>query len=277
MRKRGFTLIELLVVVAIIALLISLLIPALGNAREVARATRCLANLKGDTQGIYHYANDNGGFAVPCEVGRIHPNPQDTTVQLPFAGPEKDGYLYPSFWDAFFSDGILLGQYTTNPSKLSGNQWTTNCWGMTNLRNGWLCPSASAVKAAAPGASVFISYAMYTGDWAMCGASATNPTGWATMWKLDATISPSKFLVFLDNTINSRFHPGYGAVPPLIGNPDPELNGNWSFGVPDSNYNHSLRHLNQSTNLSFQDGHAVRMTNLHDNFAAGAFVINHTK
>jgi prepilin-type N-terminal cleavage/methylation domain-containing protein len=52
----GFTLIELLVVVAIIALLISILLPALGNAREQSRAVKCLANLRSMGQGITTYA-----------------------------------------------------------------------------------------------------------------------------------------------------------------------------------------------------------------------------
>lgn len=57
--RKGFTLIELLVVVAIIALLISILLPSLSQAREQGKKAKCLAHLKGVGQASYSYASDD--------------------------------------------------------------------------------------------------------------------------------------------------------------------------------------------------------------------------
>ncbi len=67
-KHRGFSLIELLVVVAIIAALISVLLPSLGKARSNARMVQCLANLKQMGTGAEMYANEQGNYYPPLWV-----------------------------------------------------------------------------------------------------------------------------------------------------------------------------------------------------------------
>ena len=63
----AFTLVELLVVIGVIALLIALLMPALGKARESARRVNCMSNLRQLATAWLAYAQANKGQLVPAE------------------------------------------------------------------------------------------------------------------------------------------------------------------------------------------------------------------
>lgn len=62
MRRKAFTLVELLVVIGIIALLIAILMPVLGRAREQANWVKCLSNMRQLGQAFMMYTNNNKGF-----------------------------------------------------------------------------------------------------------------------------------------------------------------------------------------------------------------------
>jgi len=74
MRRQGFTIIELLVVVAVIGLLVALLLPAIGRARESAQSTQSQSNLRniGSAAGVYSVDfQDRQWSPIPEEFGKI--------------------------------------------------------------------------------------------------------------------------------------------------------------------------------------------------------------
>lgn len=107
--RRAFTLIELLVAVAIIALLIGILLPSLGKAREAGRAAVCLSNQRQIGAAAMMYAQERKDYTPrdsgSCEQWPGHPtqplNPQWPLVLRPYLddqAKEKDAMLLPGGW-----------------------------------------------------------------------------------------------------------------------------------------------------------------------------------
>lgn len=96
--RDAFTLIELLVVVAVIALLISILLPALSAARRASQQVVCLSNMRHVGLGAILYAQDNGDQVWPVNVdgGVSIPPIGGAWARLPGAeeGTVRPGYLY---------------------------------------------------------------------------------------------------------------------------------------------------------------------------------------
>lgn len=79
-RREAFSLVELLVVIAIIGVLVALLVPALGRAKERAHRASCLNNLRQIVVAVHLYAGDYNGF-LP-EGGTDYPNKRDTHTPI---------------------------------------------------------------------------------------------------------------------------------------------------------------------------------------------------
>lgn len=108
--RRGFTLIELLVVVAILSLLISVLLPSLGKAREAAKSMICSSNQRQLAIAATSYANDHDDWLNPLEDFRYPDGVKvETTFRVllyPYVAKMPRVFDCPSERMAVYADGL---------------------------------------------------------------------------------------------------------------------------------------------------------------------------
>jgi prepilin-type N-terminal cleavage/methylation domain-containing protein/prepilin-type processing-associated H-X9-DG protein len=170
----GFTLIELLVVIGIISVLIAILLPALSAARESAKATQCLSNMRQLGTYLVAYANENkgwlplqtngnvGDFADPANYAGTNPNgwsvlgsliPYFDSVNSAYAlwvcpsaaGQTWDGSSEPAPPSAssYLTNGAVVGHNVSRITNTSAVVWLQEdrfTWGLA-----WLRPVSTGV------------------------------------------------------------------------------------------------------------------------------------
>jgi len=120
----AFTLIELLVVISIIALLVSMLLPALGQARGVAQSARCEANLHNIGIGSWNYATDFNDQVPPVFCGTAGA----------YTGPNWMGGGISPAWGVYATWHYFIFPYVPNFAVW---RCPANSWPIGNGRYGY--------------------------------------------------------------------------------------------------------------------------------------------
>ena len=153
---RGFTLIELLVVIAIIAILAAILFPVFAAAREKARASSCLNNIKQMGHAAVLYAADYDGYPMRSPAGST--SNVDTNV-LGEPVPQGRGYAEAYYWQTIWLAYTKNSQVFFCPSgytdfrnapryvNTSGGQPARELWGQYGFNYEGLCKTRSPWQA----------------------------------------------------------------------------------------------------------------------------------
>jgi prepilin-type N-terminal cleavage/methylation domain-containing protein/prepilin-type processing-associated H-X9-DG protein len=277
-RRHGFTLVELLVVIGIIALLISILMPALNSARSQARLVQCQSNFKQIYNAVAIYANANQGllpFAATDNggnpaIGKGTWGASGTNASIYFELAQQMGYsgVDNDIWESRVPEIFRCTEFNVDDATIGWCPWV-----MRSMRfHPRAFPGTDQYRATAPGGSM-------VGEWpqrklASIKSSAEKIAMWDTSVSVNWNMTPVPSSIQLDGWRWSWGH--QYCEPPLAGWDAGHLNENLSPGWgnrEETGYFSSdgavirFRHIKESTTVvAFFDGHVEsrKLTDIRD-------------
>ena len=222
--KARFTLIELLVVIAIIAILAAMLLPALGKARNVAKDSTCVNNLKQLIVGYHTYIDSNQGWMIAGfnqRTGSSNTHPWSSVVASLICGMSNPAESFASVGESY---------------------------------KPFLCPSeAQPIGSSSKGS--FFSYGHYAVNALMCGYNQVNAT--YRPRKISSVTKPGIALTIMDTVRRDSSYFATIGSSPALGCEIATRHGNGVVQVDGSNAHFVL--AGQFINGAYLDGHARKI------------------